>query len=167
VRAHLRQHAGAERAERAGRGAIAVPGLEDLVDRRALPRRARLGVERVKGRQAEDFAGVELVRIAARGGFEGVEGTPDGFEYWSLARSDKSDTGFGYRCEPILEGQKRTGIPRAEFLSQTEMFLHDALNRWILGDEPFAPPVSPPFPGYADYDQLMRFDEWRFRNADE
>jgi ATP-dependent helicase/nuclease subunit B len=152
---------------------VAVSGRADRIDRTA---DGRLAIVDYKTGKPPSNAQVEqgyalqlgvLGLIAARGGFEGVEGTPDGFEYWSLARSDKSDTGFGYRCEPILEGQKRTGIPRGEFLSQTEQFLRDALKRWILGDEPFAPPVSPPFPGYADYDQLMRFDEWRFRTASE
>ncbi|MET0180545.1 MAG: double-strand break repair protein AddB, partial [Novosphingobium sp.] len=98
--------------------------------------------------------------IAAGGGFDGVEGTPDTFEYWSLGRSDKSETGFGFRCEPIKDGQKRTGLPRAGFLSQTERFLRDALDRWILGAEPFVARLNPDLPSYGDYDQLMRLDEW-------
>ena len=101
--------------------------------------------------------------IAARGGFEGLAGTPDRFEYWSLGRSDKSETGFGYAAEPIKEGQRRTGLPRAEFLSQTEFFLRDALARWILGDEPFVARLNPDLPSYGDYDQLMRLDEWQAR----
>jgi ATP-dependent helicase/nuclease subunit B len=101
--------------------------------------------------------------IAARGGFAGLEGTPDQFEYWSLGRSDKSATGFGYRCEPILEGARRTGIPRGEFLSQTEFFLRDALAQWILGDAPFTARLNPDLPSYGDYDQLMRLDEWQAR----
>ena len=88
---------------------------------------------------------------------------PERFEYWSLGRSDKSATGFGYAAEPIKEGQRRTGLPRAEFLSQTEFFLRDALAKWILGDEPFVARLNPDLPSYGDYDQLMRLDEWQAR----
>jgi len=101
--------------------------------------------------------------IAAGGGFDGIEGTPERFEYWSLARSKDSPTGFGYACEPIKEGRKLTGLPREEFLAQTEVFLRDALARWILGDEPFTARLNPDLPGYGDYDQLMRLDEWQAR----
>lgn len=105
--------------------------------------------------------------IASRGGFEGVSGIPDRFEYWSLARSKDSETGFGYRTEPVKEGQKRTGLPRGEFLSQTEFYLHDALDKWILGDEPFTARLNPDLPGYGDYDQLMRLEEWQGRGQAE
>jgi ATP-dependent helicase/nuclease subunit B len=101
--------------------------------------------------------------IAARGGFDGLAGLPERFEYWSLGRSDKSDTGFGFWAEPIKEGQRRTGLPRAEFLSQTEVFLRQALAAWILGSEPFTARLNPDLPSYGDYDQLMRLDEWQAR----
>ena len=101
--------------------------------------------------------------IAAGGGFEGLAGTPERFEYWSLGRSKDSDTGFGYSAEPIKEGRKLTGLPREEFLSQTEFFLRDALAKWILGAEPFTARLNPDLPSYGDYDQLMRLDEWQAR----
>ncbi|MCA1661949.1 MAG: double-strand break repair protein AddB [Novosphingobium sp.] len=105
--------------------------------------------------------------IAAHGGFAGLSGAPERFEYWSLGRSKNSETGFGYRCEPIKEGRKLTGLPREEFLSQTEFYLRDALARWILGDEPFTARLNPDLPGYGDYDQLMRLDEWQARGDAE
>ncbi len=101
--------------------------------------------------------------IAARGGFEGVAGTPERFEYWSLSRSKDSDTGFGYSAEPIKEGRKLTGLPRDEFLAQTEAFLREALAAWVLGSEPFTARLNPDLPSYGDYDQLMRLDEWQAR----
>jgi ATP-dependent helicase/nuclease subunit B len=103
--------------------------------------------------------------IARDGGFPGLQGRPEHFEYWSLGRSDKSETGFGYICEPALDpgSRKRTGIPRAEFLSETERFLRDAIERWITGDEPFTARLNPDLPSYGDYDQLMRLDEWQAR----
>lgn len=105
--------------------------------------------------------------MAKHGAFEGIAGEPERFEYWSLAKSDGSDTGFGYWCEPILEGRRKTGLPRAEFLSETERYLNDAINRWILGSEPFTARLNPDIGGYNDYDQLMRLDEWLGRMGDE
>ena len=96
-----------------------------------------------------------------------MEGTPERFEYWSLGRSERSETGFGYCTEPVKEGRKLTGLPRGEFLSQTEFFLRDALAKWILGGEPFTARLNPDLPGYGDYDQLVRLDEWQARGDAE
>jgi ATP-dependent helicase/nuclease subunit B len=98
--------------------------------------------------------------IAEKGGFEGVSGEAERFEYWSLGRSDKSETGFGYCQEPVLEGSRKTGIPRGDFLTETARYLVDAIDRWILGGEPFTARLNPDLGGYNDYDQLMRLDEW-------
>ena len=97
--------------------------------------------------------------IASEGGFEGVSGTATRFEYWSLAKKQGQDR-FGYVVEPVLEDRKKSGIPRDRFLSETLRYLDDALSRWILGDEPFTARLNPDLAGYADYDQLMRLDEW-------
>jgi ATP-dependent helicase/nuclease subunit B len=95
--------------------------------------------------------------IAERGGFEGVSGVPERFEYWSLG---KGKAGFGYVEEPILEGRRKSGIPRGEFLPTTAAYLEDAIDRWILGSDPFTARLNPDIGGYNDYDQLMRLDEW-------
>jgi ATP-dependent helicase/nuclease subunit B len=105
--------------------------------------------------------------IAADGGFPGVAGDPERFEYWSLGKNKDSDTGFGYWTEPIKEGRRKTGLPREEFLSQTEHFLGDAIRRWIKGDEPFTARLNPDIGGYNDFDQLMRLDEWQARSERE
>ena len=99
--------------------------------------------------------------IAAAGGWQQVEGTPTTFEYWSLGRDSKSETGFGYKTTPLLEGKKRSGIPPEDFLPQAQEFLDDALDRWLLGDEPFTARLNPDAPGYDTYDQLMRLAEWQ------
>ncbi|MDT0575065.1 double-strand break repair protein AddB [Croceicoccus sp. F390] len=105
--------------------------------------------------------------VAAQGGFDGIRGEPQAFEYWSLARTrgDKGDARdrFGYREEPVLEGSKKTGIPRPEFLTKSAELLSDAINRWIKGTEPFTARLNPDLPSYAEYDQLMRLDEWHAR----
>ena len=46
-------------------------------------------------------------------------------------------------------------------------FLREALATWILGDEPFVARLNPDLPGYGDYDQLMRLDEWQARGEAE
>ncbi|MCW1428568.1 PD-(D/E)XK nuclease family protein [Novosphingobium sp. JCM 18896] len=100
--------------------------------------------------------------IAEQGGFEGVSGAAGRFEYWSLSRDlkQRGEIAFGYREEPILEGSRRTGIPREEFISETTRYLVEAIDKWILGSEPFTARLNPDIGGYNDYDQLMRLDEW-------
>jgi ATP-dependent helicase/nuclease subunit B len=115
------------------------------------------------GREVEAGYALQLGTLglmAEWGAFEGVEGKPTRFEYWSLGSSKGSATGFGYVKTPILEGAKKKGIPREEFLPQAGYFLHDALDRWILGDEPFTARLNPDALGYSTFDQLMRLDEW-------
>ena len=94
------------------------------------------------------------------GAFAPVQGPATRFEYWSLGKSKDSDTGFGYVTTPLLEGNKRTGIPPAEFLPEARRYLDEALDFWILGEKPFTARLNPDAPGYATYDQLMRLDEW-------
>lgn len=99
--------------------------------------------------------------IAARGGFAGVTGDPAEFEYWSLAKDPKrrDENGFGYRFEPFRT-ERSKGMDKAEFLAKTEEFLADAIDRWILGDDPFTARLNPDIGGFNDFDQLMRLDEW-------
>jgi ATP-dependent helicase/nuclease subunit B len=100
--------------------------------------------------------------IAEHGGFADVAGEAERFEYWSLSRDPKrrEENGFGYREEPILEGSRKTGIARDEFIPITAGYLVDAIDRWILGSDPFTARLNPDIGGYNDYDQLMRLDEW-------
>ena len=100
--------------------------------------------------------------IAETGGFDKVSGQAEKFEYWSLGKDTKrrDDLGFGYVDGPILEGKKRVGIPQDEFLPKTRVYLDDAIERWILGSDPFTARLNLDIGGYNDYDQLMRLDEW-------
>jgi ATP-dependent helicase/nuclease subunit B len=105
-----------------------------------------------------------LIGLMAReGAFAGVSGEPTHFEYWSLKKDKGSPTGFGVMSEPVLEGRKKSGLLREEFLDKTEEFLDEAIRLWIKGGEPFTARLNPAVPGYADYDQLMRLDEWQGR----
>ena len=100
--------------------------------------------------------------IAEAGGFEGVAGQAERFEYWSLSRDlrQRDEIRFGFRDEPIVEGRRKTGIPRDAFISETRRYLVEAIDAWILGNEPFTARLNPDIGGYNDYDQLMRLDEW-------
>ena len=148
---------------------VKVHGRIDRLDRLA---DGRLAVVDYKTGQAPSNTMVEagfalqlgtLGLIAEWGGFPGIAGATAAFEYWSLAKSDKSATQFGKRTSPIAGELGRTGVPFADFLDLTARYLTDAINRWIKGDEAFVARLNPDIGGYNDYDQLMRLDEWQAR----
>jgi ATP-dependent helicase/nuclease subunit B len=120
------------------------------------------------GKQVEKGYALQLGTtglMVRHGAFAGLQGEPTVFEYWSLAKSPKSETGFGYVTTPVLSGNKRTGIPAGDFLPEAQRYLDDALDRWILGDQPFTARLNPDAPAYVTYDQLMRLDEWLGRGT--
>ena len=91
-----------------------------------------------------------LALIARAGGFEGVNGEPEAFEYWSLARRllDKN---------PIRPNKDRSP---EEFLARTEAHFGAAARDYLLGTKPFEAKLNPAYAPYGDYDQLMRLEEW-------
>ena len=99
--------------------------------------------------------------------FAGVSGEPTAFEYWTLQRSKADKDSFGDVITPLLTGKKRTGIKPEDFLLETERYLTEAINQWIKGDHPFTARLNPDVAGYADFDQLMRLDEWQGRGKTE
>lgn len=99
--------------------------------------------------------------IAEKGGFGGVAGKATAFEYWSLA---KGRDGFGSLvspCDPVGKGGR---IVTADFVAVAEANLREAVEAWLTGDEPFTAKKVPEYAPYADYDQLMRLDEWYGRD---
>jgi len=100
--------------------------------------------------------------IARDGSFEAdqmITGDTSKFEYWSLSRS-KKDSEFGYTDEPLKVGAKKKGLTPDQFLPAHEEFLSKAVSRFILGTDPFTAKENPDYPGYSDFDQLMRLEEW-------
>ena len=89
--------------------------------------------------------------IGRAGGFEGVSGDPEAFEYWSLARYRGR---FGRVMRPDKDMQ-----PGA-FLDHAYRNFADAARRWLTGNEPFTAKLNPAYAPYGDYDQLMRLEEW-------
>lgn len=95
--------------------------------------------------------------IAEEGGFAGIAGKASAFEYWSLAKKGDS---FGFVATPVDPQGKRDRIPTDEFVAIAGGNFHDAVQDWLTGDAPFTAKLHPEFAPYADYDQLMRLDEW-------
>ena len=150
---------------------VVIKGRADRIDR--LPGGALAIVDYKTGKPpswamvAEGFAlQLGLIGMMARaGGIAGVAGEPAAFEYWSLAKN--RDGGFGYVDTPLRIGNKRVGIDPESFLPLTEKKLREAIRDYIRGEEPFTARLNPDYPGYADYDQLMRLDEWQARLDDD
>ena len=98
--------------------------------------------------------------IAEEGGFDPIRGTATAFEYWSLARKGGS---FGFIDSPVSP-KKRDPIPADEFVAIAGGNFHDAVKDWLTGDKPFTAKLHPEYAPYAEYDQLMRLDEWYGRD---
>ncbi|MES2989178.1 MAG: double-strand break repair protein AddB [Pseudomonadota bacterium] len=94
--------------------------------------------------------------IAEEGGFDGIKGEARGFEYWSLARKGGS---FGYIDSPVSP-KKRDPIPAEEFVAIAGGNFHEAVQDWLTGGRAFTAKLVPEYAPYAEYDQLMRRDEW-------
>ncbi len=101
--------------------------------------------------------------IAERGGFEGVRGKPDVFEYWSLAAG--KDGMLGYRTSPVGLNRTGEGIDSADFTTLSARVLTDAVETWLRGGAAFSAKLRPEYAPYGDYDQLMRLDEWYGRGG--
>ena len=153
---------------------IEIPGTADRIDRLADGTYAivdyKTGGPPSKKMVQEGFA-LQLGTLGvllADGAYadRGIEGAPARFEYWSLGRDAKSDTGFGYVTTPLKVGAARTGIEPEDFLPETRRFLNDALETWITGDAPFTARPNPDLKLYATYDQLMRLEEWLGRESE-
>lgn len=97
--------------------------------------------------------------LVERGGFAGVEGVPNVFEYWSLAQKDGQ---LGHVAPAV---GKRAVIDPADFTALALHHFEDAASRWLTGDEPFTAKLHPEYAPYGDYDQLMRLDEWYGRQG--
>jgi len=99
--------------------------------------------------------------IAERGGFAEVRGEAQGFEYWSLGK--KRDQ-FGYIETPVDPAGKRDRIPTADFTATAAANFADTAGQYLTGTAPFTAKLHPEYAPFAEYDQLMRRDEWYGRD---
>ncbi|MGE3692887.1 MAG: PD-(D/E)XK nuclease family protein [Novosphingobium sp.] len=106
--------------------------------------------------------------ITRAGGFDRIGGKPAAFEYWGLGRdlSRRDEQGFGFRFD-VLKPKRGAQTAPEDFLASTEAYLADAIDRWILGSDPFTARLNLDVAGYNDYDQLMRLDEWLLKLTPE
>lgn len=95
--------------------------------------------------------------IAERGGFDGVRGTAGAFEYWSLSKKGQA---FGYVDSPCDAEGKRDKIVTDRFVALAAKNFAEVAGRWLTGDDAFTAKLHPEYAPYAEYDQLMRLDEW-------
>ncbi len=102
--------------------------------------------------------------MAERGAIDNVHGTARGFEYWSLARDTKR-SGFGFIAHATATKANDKRKAAEDFVSFIAGQAEEALQRWILGTAPFTAKLHPEFSNYADYDQLMRLQEWDGRQS--
>uniref|UniRef100_UPI003593119C PD-(D/E)XK nuclease family protein n=1 Tax=Blastomonas sp. TaxID=1909299 RepID=UPI003593119C len=107
-----------------------------------------------------------LGMIAQRSGYKdhtdtpGPSGIASGFEYWSLTKHAKSETGFGHIATPVKSGRKTSGLAAEAMMPTAERYLREALAEWILGRQPFTAKLVPDQAIFTEYDQLMRLGEW-------
>ncbi|MBH5322810.1 PD-(D/E)XK nuclease family protein [Aurantiacibacter sediminis] len=152
---------------------ITIHGVADRIDRMPDGSLAVVDYKTGKppsGTQVENGYALQLGTlglILRDGDIGGVSGEASCFEYWSFGKNADSDTGFGYKVTPLKVGNKRSGMEPDEFLPKTQAMLNEALDEWILGDEPFTARPNPDAPVYNTYDQLMRLAEWQGREEDE
>ena len=100
-----------------------------------------------------------LGKIAEEGGFEKIDKLPaEAFEYWTFQK-DKDD--FGKMETPT--GNKDDRIPAEEFVDKIVEKFKSHAARWLTGDEAFKAKLHPDYT-YAEYDQLMRLEEWQGRD---
>ena len=95
--------------------------------------------------------------MAERGCFGGVRGTAAAFEYWSLIKDKDS---FGKMTTPVNANGTGGRIATGEFVALAKRHFEEAVARFLTGDEAFVAKLVPEYAPYADYDQLMRRDEW-------
>ncbi|WP_109356874.1 double-strand break repair protein AddB [Sphingorhabdus sp. EL138] len=99
-----------------------------------------------------------LGAIAEKGDFGGLSGKTGGFEYWSLAKQGGKNS-FGYIATPT-NPRSPDKIEADQMVDHAVTEYTKAVNSYIHGDEPMVAKLHPEYAPYADYDQLMRFEEW-------
>ena len=94
--------------------------------------------------------------IAEEAGLGDLAPEPVGaFEYWELKRDRKKGVDGAVKA---IRGQKPMPPTAAAVIERAREALADLSARFLLGQEPFVPGDSAK--RYADFDQLMRRDEW-------
>ncbi|PHR16880.1 MAG: double-strand break repair protein AddB [Sphingopyxis sp.] len=99
-----------------------------------------------------------LAAIAEIGGFKDIEGETAAFEYWSLAKKGGTDS-FGHVRSPS-QGRGDNVITADAMVDHAVARFNEAADDYLKGSEPMIAKLHPEYARYADYDQLMRLEEW-------
>jgi ATP-dependent helicase/nuclease subunit B len=144
---------------------IKIKGRADRIDRLA---DGSLAVVDYKTGQAPSNKAVKagfalqlgLIALMAQGGhIKDAVGTASLFEYWSLTKRSK-DGGFGQIKSATALKEKDDKVAAEDFVAFAKAKALEAIQNWITGNEAFTAKLHPEFAPFADYDQLMRLQEW-------
>jgi ATP-dependent helicase/nuclease subunit B len=143
---------------------VELSGIADRIDR--MPEGGLAIVDYKTGGAPSNKALIEgynlqlglLAAIAELGGFKDIEGEAVAFEYWSLAKKSGTDS-FGHVRSPT-KGRGDNIIAADAMVDHAVARFNEAADRYLKGVEPMTAKLHPEYARYADYDQLMRLEEW-------
>ena len=146
-------------------GPITLSGVPDRIDRLADGRLAVVDYKTGSGPKAAAVAAgyasqLGLLGLMAEdGAFTGQPESVSRFEYW---RMNKKSGQFG-RVETPFPARKKDAehtLDESNFVAFARERLSGAIALWLEGEEPFTARIKPEYTVGADYDQLMRLEEW-------
>ena len=150
---------------------VELSGIADRIDR--MPDGGLAVVDYKTGAAPSNRAVIEgynlqlglLAAIAELGGFPDIAGEAVAFEYWSLAKKGGTDS-FGHVRSPT-QGRGDNVIAADAMVDHAVARFNEAADRYLKGSEPMTAKLHPEYARYADYDQLMRLEEWYGRSPVE
>jgi ATP-dependent helicase/nuclease subunit B len=148
-------------------GGVSLSGMPDRVDRLADGSLAIVDYKTGSGpnkNAVEQLFALQLGLlglIAQAGGFTGRSERVSTFEYWRMNKGQTKDRKgqFGWIDTPFKK-TKDAAIHADNFVDEARHRFEAAVARWLKGNQPFTAKLEPDFALYADYDQLMRLEEW-------
>lgn len=109
-----------------------------------------------------------LGAMAQAGAFPGAADHVSLFEYWRANRHTKTGQ-LGWREEPFyaLKGKPDRKMDASNFATEARTILDRLIADYLTGDKGFVAKLVPQYAPYADYDQLMRLEEWYGRGRSD
>lgn len=153
-------------------GEITLSGKADRIDRMA---DGTLAIVDYKTGSSPAKAAVEagyalqlglLGAMAQAGAFPDTGGQVAAFEYWRANRDDKTRD-FGWVDSPFYSEKARPDrrMDEESFAAEARAITEQVFARYLTGGEDYIAKLAPLFAPYADYDQLMRLEEWYGRDG--
>ncbi|MEQ1509606.1 MAG: double-strand break repair protein AddB [Sphingopyxis sp.] len=107
-----------------------------------------------------------LAMMAEQGAFPGAEGHVSLFEYWRSNRQPRTEQ-LGWKQQPFYKPTKNVvrRMNPDSFVAEARVIIEQSIARYLAGNEGFIAKLAPQFAPYADFDQLMRLEEWYGRGG--